>query len=131
MKVSTWTYKEPGHEQSARARSRLEIERLAGQSLEYTTGMALGEPAGARRGAAANQADTEREIRRPGDGVYSSMIAVDPGEYRLILSMADSEGRIGSVTRAVTAWQMNAASVIAMGDLAAVGTARPEPRSNR
>ena len=34
----------------------------------------------------------------------------------LIVSLADSEGRVGSVSRAVTAWQMNADSVT-MGDL--------------
>src|SRR5687767_9942308 len=52
----------------------------------------------------------------PGTAVFSGMLSVDPGQYRLILSMADSEGRVGSVSRAVTAWQMNAQS-LTMGDL--------------
>ncbi len=39
------------------------------------------------------------------------MLAVDPGEYRVILSMADSEGRVGSVSRAVTAFQMDGPGV--------------------
>ena len=42
-----------------------------------------------------------------GTAVFSGMLTVDPGEYRVIVSMADSEGRVGSVTRAVTAFQMD------------------------
>ena len=45
----------------------------------------------------------------PGTAVFTGMMAVDPGVYRLIVSMADSEGRVGSVSRAVTAWQMDGA----------------------
>ena len=48
-------------------------------------------------------------------------MAVDPGEYRLILSMADSEGRVGSVSRLVTAWQMDGPA-LAMGDLVVGGS---------
>jgi hypothetical protein len=44
------------------------------------------------------------------------MLGVDPGEYRLVLSMSDSEGRVGSVTRAVTAFQMDGPG-ISIGDL--------------
>ncbi len=44
------------------------------------------------------------------------MLTVDPGEYRVILSMADSEGRVGSVSRAVTALQMDGPGM-SMGDL--------------
>ena len=43
-------------------------------------------------------------------------MAVDPGQYRLIVSLADSEGRVGSVSRAVTAWAMDA-NALTMGDL--------------
>src|SRR5436190_8096106 len=52
----------------------------------------------------------------PGTAVFSGMMSVDPGTYRVILSMADSEGRVGSVTRTVTAFQMDGAG-IAIGDL--------------
>lgn len=119
LKVSAWTYKEPGTNK-VRVLAAVEIERLAGQSLEYTTGMALVNRQG--RGVAPQPAKQtlKEKVGEPGTAVYSSMIAVEPGEYRLIVSVADSEGRIGSVTRAVTAWQMDGAS-IAMGDLV-VGT---------
>ena len=57
------------------------------------------------------------------------MIAVEPGEYRLIVSVADSEGRIGSVTRAVTAWQMDGTG--SPWAISSWERSRPEPRSNR
>ena len=41
------------------------------------------------------------------------MLAVDPGEYRVIVSMADSEGRVGSVSRAVTAFQLDGPGLVA------------------
>ena len=44
------------------------------------------------------------------------MIAVDPGEYRVIVSMADSDGKVGSVSRTVTAFQMDGPGV-SLGDL--------------
>ena len=115
MKVSTWTYKEPGSSK-VRVLIAAEIERLAGQSLEYTTGMALVNRQG--RGIAPPTAlkTLAEKSGDPGTAVFSGMVSVDPGQYRLILSMADSEGRVGSVSRAVTAWQMNADSVT-MGDL--------------
>ena len=115
MKVSTWTYKEPGSNK-VRVLIAAEVERLAGQPLDYTTGMALVNRQG--RGVAP-PTTLKRVIEKPGEpgtAVFSGMMAVDPGEYRLIVSMADSEGRVGSVSRAVTAWQMDASSVT-MGDL--------------
>ena len=115
MKVSTWTYKEPGSNK-VRVLIAAEIERLSGQSLEYTTGMAVVNRQG--RGIAPPTAlkTLTEKAGDPGTAVFSGMVSVDPGEYRLILSMADSEGRVGSVSRAVTAWQMSADSVT-MGDL--------------
>ena len=115
MKVSTWTYKDPGTNK-VRVLIAAEVERLAGQPLDYTTGMALVDRQG--RGIAP-PTELKRLIEKPGDpgtAIFSGMMAVDPGQYRLILSMADSEGRVGSVSRAVTAWQMDAAS-LTMGDL--------------
>jgi VWFA-related protein len=122
LKVSTWTYKEPGTNK-VRVFAAVEIERLAGQSLEYTTGMALVNRQG--RGVAPQpiKQTLKEKVGEPGTAVYAGMIAVEPGEYRLIVSVADSEGRIGSVTRAVTAWQMDGTG-IAMGDLV-VGTVAP------
>jgi VWFA-related protein len=119
LRVSSWTYKEPGTNR-VRVLAAVEIERLAEQSLEYTTGMALVNRQG--RGVAPQpvKQTLKEKVGEPGTAIYSSMIAVEPGEYRLIVSVADSEGRIGSVTRAVTAWQMDGAAV-AMGDLV-VGT---------
>jgi VWFA-related protein len=122
LRVSTWTYKEPGTNK-VRVLAAVEIERLAEQSLEYTTGMALVNRHG--RGVAPQpvKQTLKEKVGEPGTAIYSSMIAVEPGDYRLIVSVADSEGRIGSVTRAVTAWQMDGAAV-AMGDLV-VGTMAP------
>ena len=48
--------------------------------------------------------------------VENGMLSVDPGVYRLIVSLADSEGRVGSVSRAVTAWAMEA-NALTLGDL--------------
>jgi VWFA-related protein len=120
LKVSTWTYKEPG---TAKVRVLIaaEVERLAGQSLEYTTGMALVNRQG--RGVAPPTAKTtlKEKAGDPGTAVYSGMISVDPGQYRLIISMADSEGRVGSVSRAVTAWQMDGTGLM-LGDLILSGS---------
>jgi hypothetical protein len=60
--------------------------------------------------------------------VYSSAIAVDPGEYRVIVAMADSEGRVGSVSRPVTAWQMDGPA-LAMGDLIVGATVPGEAKA--
>jgi VWFA-related protein len=121
MKVSTWTYKEPGTNK-IRVLVAAEVERLAEQPLDYTTGMALVNRQG--RGVAPPTA-LKRLAEKPGDpgtAVFSGMMTVDPGEYRLIMSMADSEGRVGSVSRAVTAWQMDAAA-LTIGDLLLGATA--------
>jgi VWFA-related protein len=115
LKLSTWTYKEPGTNK-VRVLIAAEVERLAGQSLEYTTGMALVNRQGRGIAPATVLKTLTEKAGDPGTAVFSGMLSVDPGQYRLILSMADSEGRVGSVSRAVTAWQMDAQSVT-MGDL--------------
>jgi VWFA-related protein len=115
LKLSTWTYKEPGSNK-VRVLIAAEVERLAGQSLEYTTGMALVNRQGRGIAPATALKTLTEKAGDPGTAVFSGMLSVDPGQYRLILSMADSEGRVGSVSRAVTAWQMDAQSVT-MGDL--------------
>lgn len=115
LKLSTWTYKEPGTS-TVRVLIAAEAERLSGQSLEYTTGMALVNKQGrAVAPATALKKLTEKDGDR-GTAVLTGMLSVDPGEYRLIVSLADSEGRVGSVSRAVTAWGMDP-NGLTLGDL--------------
>ncbi len=115
LKLSTWTYKEPGTSK-VRVLIAAEVERLSGQSLEYTTGMAIVNKQGrAVAPATALKTLTEKDGDR-GTAVLTGMLSVDPGEYRLIVSLADSEGRVGSVSRAVTAWAMDA-DALTLGDL--------------
>ena len=115
IKVATWTYKEPG---SAKVRVLIaaEVERLSEQSLDYTAGMLLID----RNGRGLMPPTTLKKLTikdgDPGTAVYTGMLSVDPGSYRLGLAMSDSEGRVGSVSRGITAWQMNGAE-LAMGDL--------------
>jgi VWFA-related protein len=115
LRLSTWTYKEPGTSK-VRVLIAAEAERLAGQSLEYTTGMAMVNKQGRGVAPPTKKTTLTEKSGDPGTAVYSGMIAIDPGEYRLIVSMADSEGRVGSVSRAVTAWAMDSTAVT-LGDL--------------
>jgi len=115
LKVATWTYKEPGSGK-VRVLVATEVERLSGQSLEYTAGMAMVNTRG--RGFAP-PVELKKLAEKEGDpatAVFTGMLLVDPGEYRLIVSMADSEGRVGSVSRPVTAWQLDQPG-LSMGDL--------------
>ncbi len=115
IKVATWTYKEPGTSR-VRVLIAAEVERLAEQPLDYTAGMILVGKDG--RGVMPEVALKKLTIKdgEPGTAVYTGMMSVDAGSYRLGFAMADSEGRVGSVTRAVTAWRMDGPA-IAMGDL--------------
>ena len=115
LKVSTWTHKEPG---SGKVRVLIasEVERLAGQVLDYTVGMALVNKQGRGVAPPVELKKLTEKAGDPGTAVFSGMMLVDPGQYRLILSLADSEGRVGSVTRWVTAFQMDGPG-ISMGDL--------------
>jgi VWFA-related protein len=115
LKLSTWTYKEPGSSK-VRVLIAAEVERLAGQSLDYTTGMALVNRQGRGVSPATSLKTLIEKAGDPGTAVLTGMMAVDPGQYRLIVSLADSEGRVGSVSRAVTAWAMDA-NALTMGDL--------------
>ena len=115
LKVATWIYKQPGGTK-VRVLVAAEVERLAGQSLDYTVGMAILNKDG--RGY-AQPIEMKQLIPKSGDegtALFSGMLAVDPGQYRVIVSMADSEGRVGSVSRAVTAFQLDGAG-IGIGDL--------------
>ncbi len=121
LKVATWTYKEPGTSK-VRVLVAAEAERLSGQPLEYTTGLLLVNKAGRGFAPPVGPRTLTEKAGDPGTAVLTSMLAVEPGEYRLVLSMADSEGRVGSVSRVVTAWQMDGPA-LAMGDLIVGGTA--------
>ncbi len=124
LKVATWTYKEPGTSK-VRVLVAAEVERLSGQALEYTVGMLLVNKAGRGFAPPVGPKTLTEKSGDPGTAVYASAMAVDPGEYRLVLSMADSEGRVGSVSRLVTAWQMDGPA-LAMGDLIVGGSAPGE-----
>ena len=115
LKISTWTYKEPGSSK-VRVLIAAEAERLVDQPLDYTVGMAMVNKQGRGVAPAVELKKLVEKSGDPGTAVYSGMMSVDPGQYRVILSMADSEGRIGSVSRVVTAFQMDGPG-IAMGDL--------------
>lgn len=115
LKIATWTYKEPGSGK-VRVLVSAEAERLADQPLDYTVGMAMVNRQGK---GIASPVELKKLAAKPGEegtAIYSGILTVDPGEYRLILSMADTEGRVGSVSRKVTAFQMDGPGV-SMGDL--------------
>jgi VWFA-related protein len=115
LRIATWTYKEPGTPK-VRVLIAAEVERLSGQPLDYTAGMLMVNKAGRGFAPAVGSRTLTEKTGDPGTAVFSAAMAVDPGEYRLILSMADNEGRVGSVSRLVTAWQMDGPA-LAMGDL--------------
>ena len=115
LKIATWTYKEPGG-RKVRILVSAEAERLAGQPLEYSVGMAMVNKQGK---GVASPIEIKKLVEKAGEegtAVYSSVLSVDPGEYRLIVSMSDNEGRVGSVSRLVTAFQMDGPGV-SIGDL--------------
>jgi hypothetical protein len=115
VKISTWTYKEPGGGR-VRVLVAAEVERLVDQPLDYTVGMALVNKQGK---GIASPVEAKKLTAKPGDAgtaIYSGLLVVEPGEYKLILSLADSEGRIGSVSRTVTAFKMDGPG-ISLGDL--------------
>ena len=120
LRVATWTYKEPS---TAKVRVLIaaEVERLSGQPLDYTAGMLMVNKAGRGFAPAVGPQTLTEKVGDAGTAVFAGSMTVDPGEYRLILSMADSEGRVGSVSRLVTAWQMDGPA-LAMGDLVVGGT---------
>ena len=105
LKIGTWTYKEPGSNK-VRVLVSAEAERLADQPLDYTVGMAIVNKQGKGLSAPIELKKLTEKTGEAGTAVYSGILTVDPGEYRLILSMADTEGRVGSVSRIVTAFQM-------------------------
>ena len=125
LKVATWTYKEPGTTK-VRVLIAAEVERLSGQPLDYTAGLLMVNKQGRGFAPPVGPKTLTEKAGDPGTAVWSGSLTVDPGEYRLIVSMADSEGRVGSVSRLVTAWQMDGPA-LAMGDLI-VGGSTPGER---
>ena len=115
LKLATWTYKEPGTKR-VRVLVSTEAERLASQSLTYTVGVAIVGKDGRGVSLPVDAKTLTAKRDDPGTAVFSGMIAVDPGEYRVIVSMADSDGKVGSVSRTVTAFQMDGPGV-SLGDL--------------
>ncbi len=115
LKVSTWTYKEPGSGK-IRVLVAAEAERLSDQPLDYTVGMAIVNRQGRGVAPPVELKKLKEKAGDSGTAVFSGMLLVDPGEYRVIVSMADSEGRVGSVARSVTAFQMDGAG-LSLGDL--------------
>ena len=115
LKISTWTFKEPGGAK-VRVMIAAEVERLVDQPLDYTVGVAVVNKQGRGVAPPVELKKLAEKAGDPGTAVYSGMMQVEPGQYRVILAMADSEGRVGSVARNVTAFQMDGAG-ISLGDL--------------
>lgn len=119
VRLATWAYKEPG---STRVRLIVsaEVERLAGQPLDYTAGLAVVAPSGA---VIAHAVEPRTLVATPLDetsATFTGVVTVEPGMYRIRVAFADSERRIASAERQVTAWQFEGPE-LALGDLM-VGT---------
>lgn len=115
LKIATWTYKDPGSSK-IRVLVSAEVERLVDQSLDYTVGVVIANKDGRGLGQPVEVKKLAPKTGDDGAAVFSSMLTVDPGQYRVVVSMADSEGRVGSVSRGVTAFQMDGPG-ISVGDL--------------
>ncbi len=114
MRVSTWTFKEPG---STRVRLlvAIEVERLVDQPLDYTMGIAVIDREN-RAHLPKVSSYTFEATDDPAIATYSTALVVDAGRYRVRVGMADSEGRVGSVDREVDAFHVDGSDV-ALGDL--------------
>jgi VWFA-related protein len=115
MRFATWTYKEPGGKK-VRVLFTAEIQRSADQPLDYTAGLLFVD-----RNNRAVISNVESRTLRPSDvdpglAVFAGSVMVDPGTYMVRFSVADSEGRLGSIERKIDAWEMNATG-LTVGDL--------------
>ncbi|MFP5380087.1 MAG: hypothetical protein ACLGHP_10140, partial [Vicinamibacteria bacterium] len=116
LRLSTWTYKEPGSPR-VRLLFAVEIERATDQPLDYVTGLVVADPASGR--AIATGVETRAlgaDAADPGLAVHSGSLTVDPGTYRVRFAAADHQGRVGSVEREVQAWHTEGER-FALGDL--------------
>jgi len=84
LKMSTWTYKDPA---SSRVRVLVaaEAERLIDQSLDYTVGVVIVSKDGRGVGPPVELKKLTAKASDQGTAVYSNMLAVDPGQYRVIV----------------------------------------------
>jgi VWFA-related protein len=115
MRMATWTYHD---ETSGRARVlvAVEIERLADQPLDYTTGLIVVDSSNK---VVTNVIEPRTLVAASGDdtvAVFAGAVALDPGKYLMRFAVADSNGRIASVERRLDAWQMSA-NELTIGDL--------------
>ncbi len=125
IRVSTWVYKEPGNAR-LRVLVATEVERLVDQSLDYTTGLLLVNRANRGMLPPVELKKLVAKDGDPGTAVHAGSLTVDPGTYRLHVAIADSEGRVGSVTRTVEAWAMDPSS-LSVGDLLLGGLSSTGP----
>jgi VWFA-related protein len=115
LRLSTWTYKEPGTSR-VRLIVAAEVQRGSAESLHYAAGLVVATKDG--KVIAANQEPRELQAVEGDEGlaVYGGMVVLDPGTYRLRIALANAEKRVGSVEREVLAWQLNG-DTLTLGDL--------------
>lgn len=128
MRLATWTYKEPGGSK-VRLLFTAEIERNADQSLDYTAGLLIIDR---NNKAIASNVET-RTLRQSdtdaGIAVFAGSVMVDPGTYLVRFSVADNEGRLGSVQRKINAWDMNTADLTVGDLLVSEAQTSPDPKT--
>jgi VWFA-related protein len=115
LRVAASTAKEPGSNR-VRLLVAVEVERGAGTSLDYTTGLLLVSQTGLGLAPAVERKTLTPKRGDPATAVWSSMVTVEPGTYTMGLAMADAEGRLGSVSRRIVAPFMGGPA-IEMSDL--------------
>ncbi len=123
MRLSTWTYKEPGGTK-VRLLITAELERTLEQSLDYTAGLLIVDRNNRAVASNVELQPLHQNPATPSVAVFARSLLIDPGTYLLRFAAADSEGRLGSVQRKFEAWDMTGAT-LTVGDLL-VGPA-PEP----
>lgn len=115
LRMATWTYQDQASSR-VRVLMAVEIERLAEQSLDYTTGFVVVD---ATNRVIANHVEARTLVPVTGDAdvaMFSGAIHLDPGRYLIRFAAADSSGRIASVERRVDAWQLTP-NEMTIGDL--------------
>jgi VWFA-related protein len=115
MRLSTWTYKEPGGSK-VRLLITAELERTMDQSLDYTAGLLLVDRTNRAVASNVELRPLDHNPATPSVAVFARSLLVDPGTYLLRFAAADSEGRLGSVERTVEAWDMTGGA-LTVGDL--------------
>ncbi len=115
LRVSTWTYKEPGTSR-VRLLVAAEVERGSTESLHYSAGLVVA----TKEGKIVAASEEPRELKAldgdAGLASYGGFVVLDPGTYRLRVALANADKRAGSVEREVLAWQLNG-QALTLGDL--------------